>query len=101
MQSKEREAKENSTRISNNFFAYFKPHWNIISNGFPLALSFFLGNLPLISMSTFAAHETLQDINVIALFVATYFTLIENTTFSCGFAYQVILSDCTFIKLIC
>ena len=68
---------------------YFKPHWKIIRDGFPLALYSFLTTVPLISLPIFGGHESLGTLNVVALFLATDFTLMSNVNFACGFAFQV------------
>ena len=68
---------------------YFKPHWKIIRNGFPLALYSFLAAVPTISLPLFGGHESLKSLDVIALFMATDTTMMRLVYFACGFAFQV------------
>ena len=75
---------------------YFKPHWKIVRDGFPIALFSFFINVPIISLPIFAAHKSLESINVIALFMATDITLMTVVYFACGFAFQVnTVNTCT------
>ena len=80
---------EKQTFLLVHVLRYFKPQWKIIRDGFPLALYSFLTSVPFISLQIFGGHESLKILNVVALFMATDFTLMNIVNFACGFALQV------------
>lgn len=79
----------NQDSSNKRLIGYLKILWKIVRDGFPLAIFSFLVTLPMISLPIFGGHESLAVLDVIALFVATDYTFMNNVNFSCGFAFQV------------
>ena len=76
---------------------YFKPHWKIIRDGFPLALYGFLTLVPILGMMALSGHDSLDDLDIVSLFIAADFTIIQTVHFASGLAFQVRASCLTLL----
>ena len=89
------EKQESSQRA--NGLHYLKPHWKIIRDGFPLSVFDFLSLVPLTAMLVLSAHDSLDSLDIVSLFIATDTTFIEIVHTAAGHSFQVIA---TLVKLV-
>ena len=70
-------------------FQYFRPHWKIIRDGFPLNIFGLLDLVGITTMLVLSAHDSLDTVDTISLFIVADHTFIESIHIAAGQAIQV------------
>ena len=81
--------KQQSLQCANGLH-YLKPHWKIIRDGFPLSVFDILSLFPLTTMVLLSAHDSLDSLDIVSLFIAIDATFIEIVHNAAGLSFQVI-----------
>ena len=83
-------ASENSQNtLCQSAMQCLRPHWKIIRDGFPLALFGFLDLVAITTMLVLSAHDSLDSLDIVSLFIAADHTFIEIVHTAAGQAIQV------------